>query len=120
MSPSTLVPQPWGQYLVESPSQKYAVLRTSSMVGQAAESEEMTSRRPSLIAGVSATHRKYRLPSLPLGEKTNLRPGLSSSYTQHRAAASKMVFFQADIRSRHVLITDESDLREEILSSTSC
>ena len=89
------------------------------MLGQAAESDEITSMRPCLIIGVFAAHRKTVHLACHLQRKMSLRPGFSSSSTQHRATASKTVFLQADTRSRHPSITDESDLREEILSSSS-
>ena len=94
------------------------------MLGQAAEIDEMTLRRPSLIVGVFAVHKKsnseraVRL-ACHLRVGANLRPVFSSSYTRHLATASKIVFFQTYIRSRHASITDESDPREEILSSSS-
>jgi len=88
------------------------------MLGQATESDDMTSRRPSLIIVVFAACKKTVHLTCDSRVKTNLQLGFSSSYTQHRATASKMVLFQADIRSWHVSITDESDLREEILSSS--
>lgn len=88
------------------------------MLGQADKSDEVTSRRPNLIDGVFAAQEENRGPHMPLLGRVNLRPGFSNSYTQHRATASRMVFFQAEIRSRHVLITDERHLSEEILSSS--
>jgi hypothetical protein len=77
----------------------YGVGSTSIMLGQAVEIDDMTSRRPSLIAGVFAARRKAVHLACRLRVKVNSRPGFSNSYTQHRATASRTVFFQSDIRS---------------------
>jgi hypothetical protein len=97
--------------------QNHIVRRTSRMLGQADERDDVTCRRPSLIVGVFTVQREncvYHVHGL--SAKTNLHPGFSNSCTQHRATASKMAFLQADIRLRHVIITDDNDLSEETLN----